>query len=157
VFTNSARPSPTARGASAGHDNNDNLLLSAMRQNRERALADARLVPLASPEAVPTLRLEPEPVVRADISTLAVVEEPAFDICGYDWNCPEAERIVWCESRFDPMAISWTGESFGLFQLNQVHAYRWPTFWSEWMIPEVNTAWAYELYLEQGWGIWECR
>ena len=93
------------------------------------------------------LRAEDLPVVFA--SPLVAI------VASYPWG-NEAFRIVACESGFDPLAISWTGESFGLFQLNQVHAYRWPTFWSEWMIPEVNIAWAYELWLESGWSIWDC-
>jgi hypothetical protein len=77
-----------------------------------------------------------------------------FDICGYDWNCPQAERIVTCESGWDAAATN--GISWGLWQINAIHAWRWPNFWESWMNPEVNTAWAYELYQEQGWTPWDC-
>ena len=85
-------------------------------------------------------------------------------VASYPWG-NEAFRIVWgptanCptgESNGDPNAISYDGSSYGLWQIWQGHAWRWPTFWSEWMIPEVNTAWAYELWLESGWGIWDCH
>ena len=76
-------------------------------------------------------------------------------ICSYSWDCPTALRIVQCESNWDAAAVS--RGNYGLFQINAIHAYRWPTFWERWMIPEINTAWAYELYLEQGWGIWGCQ
>ena len=79
-----------------------------------------------------------------------------FAICSYSWDCDTAERIVWCESRFDPAAVSWNGTSYGLFQIWQGHAWRWPDFWSGWMNPSRNVEYAYELYLEQGWGIWDC-
>jgi len=61
-----------------------------------------------------------------------------------------------CESGWDAGAVSWDGSSYGLFQINAVHFWRWPNAWNEWMIPEVNTRWAWELYQEFGWGIWSC-
>ena len=84
-------------------------------------------------------------------------------ICSYSWPCETALRIVYgptaaCptgESNGDPAAISWNGTSYGLFQIWRGHAWRWAN-WSEWADPEVNTAWAYELYLESGFGIWDC-
>jgi hypothetical protein len=77
-------------------------------------------------------------------------------IAAYDWPINEAFAIVDCESVWTSGAVSWTGESFGLFQIHAIHAYRWPNFWSEWMNPEVNTAWAFEIWLERGWGPWDC-
>ena len=65
VFTNPARPSSTARGASGGHGNNDNLLLSALRQNREGTLADA----LATPSSVPLQGHTPTPAAEDDTAT----------------------------------------------------------------------------------------
>ena len=67
-----------------------------------------------------------------------------------------ALRVVECESRFDPAAVSWDGSSYGLFQLWKGHTGRWPTFWSEWSDPVQNTAWAYEFWREQGWAPWDC-
>ena len=68
-----------------------------------------------------------------------------------------ATRTAWCESTMNPAAVSWDGSSYGLFQIWQGHSWRWPTFWSEWMLPEKNAAWALELVLEQGPRIWACH
>ena len=76
-------------------------------------------------------------------------------VAAYDWM-PEAFAVVDCESHWNPEAVSWDGSSYGLFQVNAIHFWRWPNAWSEWMLPEVNTEWAWELYQEQGWGIWSC-
>ena len=77
-------------------------------------------------------------------------------VAAYDWPLNEAFAVVDCESSWNPLAVSWDGSSYGLFQINAIHFWRWPNAWSEWMLPEVNTAWAWELYQEQGWGIWSC-
>ncbi len=135
-------------------------------------LADARLVPLPSPILPPQGRT-PTPAAEdsggASVLTADNVrrtDEPTSGgeatsihrgICSYSWDCDTALRIVWCESRFDPAAVSWNGTSYGLFQIWQGHAWRWPDFWSEWMNPSRNVEYAYELYLEQGWGIWDCH
>lgn len=42
-------------------------------------------------------------------------------------------------------------------QINSIHAYRFAGFWERWMEPEVNTAWAFEIWLEQGWAPWACQ
>jgi len=52
--------------------------------------------------------------------------------------------------------VSWTGESYGLFQINSIHAYRFVGFWERWMEPEYNTMMAYTLWSEQGWAPWDC-
>lgn len=62
-----------------------------------------------------------------------------------------------CESRGNPSAVSWTGTSFGLFQLNSIHAGRCPGFWENWDDPAWNTACAYSLWVEQGWAPWDCQ
>ena len=77
-------------------------------------------------------------------------------VAAYPWPINEAFAVVDCESSWNPGAVSWNGTSYGLWQIWQGHAWRWPDFWSEWDNPEVNTQWAFELYLEQGWGIWDC-
>ena len=141
-------------------------------------LADARLVPLPSPVLppqgrTPTPAAEEPDVVSQDgawlegalDSGLPNVPIASFGdpgtiqalICSYSWDCDTALRVAWCESRSDPAAVSWNGTSYGLFQIWQGHAWRWPDFWSEWMNPSRNVEYAYELYLEQGWGIWDCR
>jgi hypothetical protein len=76
-------------------------------------------------------------------------------VAAYPWPINEAFAIVQCESNWDAAATN--GISWGLWQINAIHAWRWPDFWSEWDNPEVNTQWAFELYLESGWSIWDCR
>jgi len=84
-------------------------------------------------------------------------EDVAALICSYPWNCPTAIRVFTCESGLRADAISWNGTSYGIAQVWQGHAYRWPNFWQDWSNPEVNIAWAFELWSEQGWGAWDCR
>ena len=80
-------------------------------------------------------------------------------ICSYDWNCDTALRIVSCESHYKMDAISWGGESFGLFQL---HAATWAPifedFWQTWDDPMRNTEMAWEIYKRAGysWAPWDC-
>ena len=78
-------------------------------------------------------------------------------VAAYPWPINEAFAVVDCESRWDPLAVSWNGSSYGLFQINAIHFWRWPNAWNEWDNPEVNTRWAWELHQESGWGIWSCR
>ena len=99
--------------------------------------------------ALPEPSLVPEPVQPSQGS----VEDL---ICSYSWDCGAALRIFTCESGLRPDAISYNGTSFGITQLWSGHAYRWPTFWSEWSDPVINIAWAFELYQEQGFTPWEC-
>ena len=176
VFTNPARPSSTARGASGGHGNNDNLLLSALRQNREGTLADA----LATPSSVPPLpgdapsrqgiREAAEEETAGAAGTSGELALRALDASGDaealrdiirsvfpPGEVETALRIVACESNWNPAAISWNGTSYGLLQIWQGHAWRWPDFWESWMNPYRNVEYAYELYLESGgWGPWNC-
>jgi hypothetical protein len=77
-------------------------------------------------------------------------------VAAYDWPLNEAFAVVLCESSWNPLAVSWDGSSYGLFQIWAGHAWRWPDFWSEWMNPSRNAEYAYELWAEQGWGIWGC-
>jgi hypothetical protein len=76
-------------------------------------------------------------------------------ICSLSWDCETALRIVQCESNWDPAATN--GVSWGLWQINAIHAWRWPDFWESWMIPSRNVEYAYELWQESGWRIWDCR
>jgi hypothetical protein len=95
--------------------------------------------------------------VDAPRPLLATVSYSALGeiVAGYPWPINEAFAIVQCESRWDAAASS--GISWGLWQINAIHAWRWPDFWSDWDDPEVNTQWAYELWQESGWGIWDCH
>jgi hypothetical protein len=82
-------------------------------------------------------------------------------ICSYSWPCQAALRIVECESRFDPTAVSWDGQDFGLFQI-RAGVWRWWLdergfdFWGTWMNAEDNTAMAYAIWAEYGWQPWSC-
>ncbi len=80
-------------------------------------------------------------------------------ICSYSWPCETALAIVWCESRFDPNAVSWTGESFGLWQLyGSTWASFFPSFWGAWADPVRNTEMAWVIYQRAGYSFkpWDC-
>lgn len=76
-------------------------------------------------------------------------------ICSYPWDCSTALRIAGCESGYDPSATSPTGD-YGLFQINQIHASKWPDFWESWMVAERNAQYAWEIYADQFWYPWSC-
>ena len=71
-------------------------------------------------------------------------------ICSsYDWPCADALAVAWCESRFNPQAVSPDGQNVGVFQVNLVHGY-YPG-------AEANVAKAYAIWTDQGWAPWSCR
>ena len=141
--------------------------MSILRTWNVRGGVDETPIPVATP---PVLVVS-QPVVRSvpDEPTVLPtkgVSEPAIvsnvgdiesTICGYSWDCGTALRIARCESGLRPDAVSYDGSSFGLFQIWQGHAYRWPDFWQAWADPARNTAWAHELWSEQGWWPWACQ
>lgn len=93
----------------------------------------------------------------------ASLREPLYNdgwralVCSYPWPCETALRIIECESRFDPNAISYDGEDFGLMQLNaETWAPIFPEFWTRWMEPEWNVKTGYEIYKRAGFAPWEC-
>lgn len=94
--------------------------------------------------------------VADSVGTTARYSEWEALICAPLWDCAVALRIAECESSYQADAVSWNGTSFGLYQIWAGHAYRWPDFWSEWMNPYRNVEYAFELWQEQGWGIWNC-
>ncbi len=77
-------------------------------------------------------------------------------ICSYPWPCEEALHVKWCESRANWNTIG-SGANYGGFQINAVHARRFPDFWESWMDPAKNTAWAFQIWSEQGWRPWACK
>ena len=53
-------------------------------------------------------------------------------------------------------AYASNGISYGVAQLNAIHAAGIADFWEHWMIPEFNIAWAYGIYSDGGWRQWDC-
>ncbi len=64
-------------------------------------------------------------------------------------------NVMWCESGGKPDAIGF-GNNYGLFQVNSIHASRFPGFWESWMVPEFNVGMAVTLWSESGWYPWAC-
>lgn len=74
----------------------------------------------------------------------------------------QAMRVARCESGLRPDARSPDGSNHGLFQINNVHAARFPAVtgrpWSTGRYEaEANTVYARWLYGSSGWGPWACR
>lgn len=136
---------------------------------RDSDLASARLKREAGPAESSRAQGESRGnVPPADpVEVLPAPEAPPLDglealICAYPWPCAEALAVARCESGIDAAGrLNGTaavgGSSYGLFQINAVHAYRWPDFWDEWMDPTKNAEWAFQLWSEQGWNPWTCR
>ena len=112
--------------------------------------------PPPTPQATPT----PPPVVRAPVAIPADGIEAI--ICALPWPCEQAIAVAACESgrnmagRLDGNYAT-NGNNYGLFQINGVHASRWPDFYQDWMDPAKNAQWAYEIWAQQGWYPWDCR
>ncbi len=111
----------------------------------------------AEPAAAP----EPEPEPAAAPRVLPTDGFEAI-ICAKAWPCSEAIAVASCESGLDMSGRldgNWAtnGNNYGLFQINSVHAYLWPDFYTDWMDPVKNTDWAYELWLTSGWRPWQCQ
>jgi len=77
-------------------------------------------------------------------------------VCAYSWNCTEALKVMWCESGGRPTAIG-GGANYGLFQINQIHAKKFPGFWELWSDPASNIAWAHQIWSGRGWAAWGCK
>jgi soluble lytic murein transglycosylase-like protein len=64
---------------------------------------------------------------------------------------PRACAIAWCESRWNPNAISYTHD-YGLFQINRIHGLGLSA-----LDPETNVAFAYRLSKGGAdWSAWSC-
>lgn len=97
-------------------------------------------MPVATPTPVPQT---PRDIVRA-----------IWTAAGYGWEWPTVERIVQCESSWNPRAVGRQGE-LGLFQLMpRYHAWRFRG--GDWRDPAVNARAALGLRIEQGWRPWTC-
>lgn len=109
--------------------------------------------PPATPTPAPTPAVTPAPAVPAYVLS---AEGLKALICSYPWPCEEALRVKWCEagSRWDAIG---SGANYGGFQINAIHASRIPDFWTSWMDPVKNTAWAFDIWSRQAWKPWGCR
>jgi len=132
-----------------------------MERQDTRSFAQAReaVTPPAAPTAAPTPVPTPAPVVYAAPPPPApVVPAGGIEglICSYAWDCQEALGVARCESSLRPTAIG-GGSNYGLFQINQVHANRFPGFWELWSDPASNVSWAFQIWSASGWRPWGCR
>lgn len=130
-------------------------------------------IPPPAPTATPEPPA-PTPAVAAEVATPppppaaapAAISLPADGIeaiiCALPWPCQQAINVAACESGRDMQGRldgSWAtnGNNYGLFQINSIHANKWPDFWDHWMDPTRNAQFAYDIWLAQGWWPWDCR
>ena len=111
-----------------------------------------------APISLPPTPVPPLPIPAAGNPVVSYTDLGAT-VARYGWPINEAFAVVDCESGWDPLAVSWAGAR-GLMQLMSVHAWRFARrgwdYWVDVFVPERNVAIGYELWLEQGWGIWSC-
>lgn len=120
-----------------------------------------------APTPIPTPEPPPPPPAETRTPAVAqVIEYPAGSleaiICSMPWPCGEAISVASCESGLDRngnLDGNWAtnGDNHGLFQINSIHAYRWPDYWTAWMDPVRNTQFAYDIWAESGWRPWHCQ
>lgn len=96
----------------------------------------------------------PEPTAMPEpLATVEAMITNTFGLAAID-----AIAIATCESKLTASEIggpNFNGSyDYGLFQLNEIHAAKWPEFWEMWADPYWNTAKAYELWVDQGWRPW---
>jgi hypothetical protein len=128
--------------------------------------ATAKTAGAAAPSpAPPGAELQP-PARTARSAVYALIQTPTdgFEamICSKPWPCAEAIAVASCESGLDRhgrLDGNWAtnGNNYGLFQINGVHADKWPDFYQDWMNPEKNIEWAFEIWSKSGWAPWECK
>jgi hypothetical protein len=129
-----------------------------------RALRQADVIPaLAVPAPQPAVP-SPDAIEPASTALEAASEPGDLEalVCSFAWPCEEALAVARCESGTDmsgrlddPSATN--GTSYGLFQINEIHAGRFPDFWEAWTDPVTNATWAFELWSEDGWQPWSCQ
>ena len=132
---------------------------------RSRNLAEELATPAPPPAPVPPPAPAAAPV--APPAPPQATPAPPTDgleaiVCSYSWPCDQALDVARCESGVDRAGrldgiFATSGSSYGVFQLNGIHARRFPGFWEKWMDPATNVAWAYQIWSEQGWRPWSCR
>ena len=113
---------------------------------------------------------EPEPPAVVEPVNAAGCDAGPIEriVCAYDWDDATAIRTFSCESGTDPVTGVMDGAyavgngSYGVAQIQDVHAAGIPDFWEHWMIPEFNIAWAYGIWRDwqnrglNGWLQWTC-
>jgi hypothetical protein len=138
--------------------------LERLFEKETKYLADSSLpapvtpTPPTTPTPAPPAPPSPSPTVAPQVAAAYIPPAGSLEalICSYAWPCQEALHVKWCESRGNWDTIG-AGANYGGFQINAVHAGRFPGFWESWMDPAQNTAWAFQLWSEQGWRPWACR
>jgi hypothetical protein len=124
--------------------------------------ADGTPTPPPAPQAA---ELQP-PARTARSAVNAAIQAPdkGFEaiICSKPWPCAEAIQVASCESGLDRhgrLDGNWAinGNNYGLFQINSIHADSWPDFYQDWMNPDKNIEWAFEIWSKSGWAPWECK
>jgi hypothetical protein len=112
-------------------------------------------VPTPPPTPVPTPEPAPPPPPVPAVPPPAPGSIEAI-ICSHPWPCQEALAVAACESGLHPTSIG-GGRNYGLFQINAVHAGRFPGFWDLWSDPATNASWAYQIWSGRGWQAWGCK
>lgn len=153
--------SAVAKSAAPPEATPERLLVKELRYAQKEAARAVKPAPApvpASPTpAPPTPAPKPAPAIQLPPDGLEAL------VCSYAWPCQEALSVARCESgvdsagRLDGIFATSSRSSYGLFQINAVHARRFPEFWESWMDPARNTAWAFQIWSEQGWRPWSCR
>lgn len=109
----------------------------------------------AEAEAVTPERVGREPLGGPPLASTA--QGIKAIICAYSWDCATAMRIVDCETggTFDPYANGHEDER-GWFQIRFNHWDKLQCNPEYLYNPAYNTACAYSIWLESGWGPWSC-
>lgn len=145
----------------------------------------APLIPAPSPTTTTTSTTQPAPsttepqttttapVTRRSTTTTTTpeptpeetpIQEPASesgdvaDMIRSVFGTEKAVRVATCESGLDPANVN--GQYRGLFQLGNYHKQRAADMgytWNQMFEAMPNIKVAYNLFLEQGWGPWECK
>jgi hypothetical protein len=151
--------STSARSPNSHPDAPDRLFAK-----EQRLLADATPPATVAPSPSPAPITPTPPTTPTPAPVVQPLPADGLEalVCSYAWPCQEALAVAGCESGVDAKgnldgfwASSRTG--YGLFQINPIHVRRFPDFWESWMDPAKNTAWAFQIWSEQGWRPWACR
>ena len=108
-----------------------------------------------------TTRQIPDGIIDQMQTTTTSAQTIEELLCSMDWDCKEATKVAWCESRMNPKAISPTNRNgtkdHGLMQINNG---AWQEYfgkrWAQVLDAEQNVSMAYEIYSLYGWQPWTC-